>query len=284
MSIKDLSSALTYGEALTRASLFLKKNGKEAHLAEWLLKERFDFSLTDLVQKQRHVMRTDEKEQFIKDILEAVEGKPVQYIVGHEWFYGRRFHVSQDTLIPRPETEEWFDHYIKTLPNRALNVLDIGTGSGVLAISHKLERPQDKVTAVDISPNTLNMAIKNAEEMEADVTFIISDMIKQVTGPFDLILSNPPYIGSEELQAMDDSVLAFEPHEALFAKDEGLFFYKQLAHTLPDILSQTGLIIMELGYKQGQAIKGLYEEAFPKAQVEIKKDFSGHDRTLYVRR
>ncbi|WP_161878753.1 peptide chain release factor N(5)-glutamine methyltransferase [Alkalibacterium sp. MB6] len=284
MSIKDLSSALTYGEALTRASLFLKKNGKEAHLAEWLLKERFDFSLTDLVQKQRHVMRTDEKEQFIKDILEAVEGKPVQYIVGHEWFYGRRFHVSQDTLIPRPETEEWFDHYIKTLPNRALNVLDIGTGSGVLAISHKLERPQDKVTAVDISPNTLNMAIKNAEEMEADVTFIISDMTKQVTGPFDLILSNPPYIGSEELQAMDDSVLAFEPHEALFAKDEGLFFYKQLAHTIPDILSQTGLIIMELGYKQGQAIKGLYEEAFPKAQVEIRKDFSGHDRTLYVRR
>lgn len=248
------------------------------------MKERFKFSLTDLVRKQRQVMPEEEKEHYIKDILEAADGKPVQYIVGHEWFYGRLFHVSKDTLIPRPETEEWFDHYIKTLPNRSLNVLDIGTGSGVLAISHKLERPQDKVTAVDISPETLTMAKKNAKELGADVTFLVSDMAEQVTGPFDLIVSNPPYIGSEELEDMDASVVAFEPRQALFAEDEGLFFYKKLAMTLPNILSDTGMIILEFGYKQGQVIKQLYEEAFPEARVEIKKDFSHHDRTLYIRR
>lgn len=284
MSINDLSSTLTYGEVLTRASLFLKESEKEPHLAEWLMKERFKFSLTDLVRKQRQVMPEEEKEHYIKDILEAADGKPVQYIVGHEWFYGRLFHVSKDTLIPRPETEEWFDHYIKTLPNRSLNVLDIGTGSGVLAISHKLERPQDKVTAVDISPETLTMAKKNAKELGADVTFLVSDMAEQVTGPFDLIVSNPPYIGSEELEDMDASVVAFEPRQALFAEDEGLFFYKKLAKTLPNILSDTGMIILEFGYKQGQVIKQLYEEAFPEARVEIKKDFSHHDRTLYIRR
>src|SRR5690554_97647 len=242
MSSEAIKKASTYGEVLNRASFFLEKNEKSPHLAQWLLKERFSMSLTDILIKQRQDMSEEDKLIFIKDVLDAATGKPVQYIVGHEWFYDRKFKVTPHTLIPRPETEEWFDRYIKQLPNKSLRVLDIGTGSGVIAISHKLERKQDEVTAVDINEETLAVAKENAANLEADVIFQKSDMVKNVKGKFDLIVSNPPYIGKDEWQEMDESVLAYEPKEALFAEEEGLFFYKELACTLPPYLNEDGMI------------------------------------------
>ncbi|MER2064494.1 MAG: peptide chain release factor N(5)-glutamine methyltransferase, partial [Alkalibacterium sp.] len=199
------------------------------------------------------------------------------------WFYDRQFKVTEATLIPRPETEEWFHRYIVRLPERSLRVLDIGTGSGVLAVSHKLERPQDEVVAVDISEAALEVAKMNATELGADVTFCLSDMMSNVEGTFDLILSNPPYISQSERNVMDTSVLDFEPHIALFAEEEGLYFYRKIAAEAVSRLNPNGLMILEFGYKQGEKIRELFESYFPTAEMSIKKDFNQHDRTIQLK-
>lgn len=283
MTIKFIREASTYAEVLSRASSFLNDSSKEPHLAEWLMKERFDLSLTDLTRLYRQEMSEERKDQFIKDITEASQGKPPQHIVGHEWFYDRKFKVTDATLIPRPETEEWFDRYIKRLPQRPLRVLDLGTGSGVLAISHKLERPQDSVVAVDISQKALEVARSNARILDANVTFVESDMMDKVEGTFDLILSNPPYISQSERSEMDESVIDFEPHIALFAEENGLYFYKKIAAESVGRLNPGAVMILEFGYNQGPSIKAIFKHYYPKAGIEIQKDFNEHDRTLYLK-
>jgi len=283
MTIKSLEEASTYAEVLSWASSFLEENSKDPHIAEWLLKERFDYSLTDLVRLQRQKMNQPDKDRYVADIKEAASGKPPQHIVGHEWFYDRKFYVSEDTLIPRPETEEWFHGYIEKLPDRPLRVLDIGTGSGVLAISHKLERPQDDVVAVDISEAALAVAQKNASKLGAEVTFHKSDIMKSTDGTFDLIVSNPPYISQTEREVMDESVIGFEPHIALFAEDEGLYFYRKIAEQALQKLNPGGQLVLEFGYKQGDEIFKIFQDQFSGAIIEIEKDFSGHDRVLHLK-
>lgn len=283
MSIDAFNEASTYMEVLNWASSFLEKNNKQPHIAQWIMRERFNLTLTELMNRSRSTMSADKKSQYIEDLKKAVEGYPPQHIVGHEWFYNRKFTVTKDTLIPRPETEEWFHRYIKMLPEKSLSVLDLGTGTGVLAISHKLERPQDQVTAVDISESALEIASENAKTLNAEVCFIKSNMTAEVSGKFDLILSNPPYIGENELKDMDESVWKFEPHQALFAEEEGLHFYRILAEATPSFLNPGGQMIFECGFKQGETIRALFETYFPKAAVEIWKDFNALDRALYLK-
>lgn len=283
MAIDLFSEATTYAEVLSGASSFLNKKGRDPQIAEWLIKERFGLSLTDLVRLHRQVMGEQDKEQFAKDIIEAGKGRPPQYIVGHEWFYDREFRVTEATLIPRPETEEWFDRYITTLPKRSLRVLDLGTGSGVLAISHKLERPQDDVTAVDISTEALTVARQNAEMLGAEVNFVESDMMKNVSGSFDLILSNPPYISQDEHSVMDESVMAYEPHLALFAEENGLHFYKRIAEESVGKLNPQGCMILEFGYKQASEINDIFRKHYPEAEITIEQDYNSNDRTLHLK-
>lgn len=282
MNIKSFSEAKTYAEVLSWASSFLEESRRDSQIAKWLMRERFDFSLTDFVRIQNKEMPLKDKNIYLKDVTEAKKGRPPQQIVGHEWFYDRRFKITEATLIPRPETEEWFHSYITQLPEGPLRVLDIGTGSGVLAISHKLERPLDEVIAVDISEAALEIAKVNANELGAEVTFYLSDMMTNVEGTFDFILSNPPYISQSERNVMDESVIAYEPHIALFAEDEGLYFYKKLAVDAVSRLNPEGYMILEFGYKQGDQIKKLFQSYFPEAEIMIVKDFNQHDRVIHL--
>ncbi|WP_225743445.1 peptide chain release factor N(5)-glutamine methyltransferase [Marinilactibacillus sp. Marseille-P9653] len=283
MSMNNLYHKETIREVLFGASSFLKKAELEGYAAEWLLKERFDLTKTDLVRMGSQVMPEKMKEQFLNDLQHYLEGKPVQHIVGHEWFYDRKFKVTNDTLIPRPETEEWFDRYLKTLSSKPLDVLDIGTGTGVLAISHKLERPSDRVTAVDISSEALEIAKQNAASLKAEVRFYLSDLTSAVrTHHYDLILSNPPYISTSEHGEMDQSVLDHEPALALFAAEDGLDIYKRLAKELPSILNPEAKVILEIGYLQGQRVQNIFQDAMPNADIEIWKDMAGQDRVVYI--
>ena len=282
MSINDTNNKKTVGEVLKWASSFLKMNRREPYIAEWVMKELFSWTITDLLSRRQTHLTEEQWTAYKQAIEECADGRPPQQVVGHEWFYGRPFTVTPDTLIPRPETEEWFHRYLKMLPEKALKVLDIGTGSGVLAVSHKLERSQDKVTAVDMSPDALAVARKNAWNMGADVNFMESDVTEKVTGSFDLVLSNPPYISQNERSEMDESVLNFEPQLALFADDECLYFYKKMAEALPRLMNKDGHIILEYGYRQGEQVKAIFEQAFPEADVVIWKDMSGHDRALHI--
>lgn len=274
---------VTYNEVLHRASSFLEKNNHSVFAAEWLMRERLNWTKTDLVRNFREEMPEEQEKQFKQDIKQFNDGIPMQHIIGHEWFYNRKFKVTNDTLIPRPETEEWLDRVLKMLPKKPLNVLDIGTGTGVLAITDKLERPEDIVTATDLSKEALQVASENAKALQADVTFKQGDLFVPIKNEtFDVVLSNPPYIGLDELNVMDQSVIDYEPKLALFAEDNGYLIYTRLADSIVNHLNPKAQIFLEIGYTQGKRVAETFKKALPQAKIEIWKDFNGLDRVVAI--
>ncbi|MGE7365557.1 peptide chain release factor N(5)-glutamine methyltransferase [Desemzia incerta] len=274
----------TYREVLKWASSFLEASGKEGIAAERLLMERQQWNRTDFVLHLNEEMPSDSKRQLIEDVAEHGGGRPIQHILGYEWFYDLKLKVTHDTLIPRPETEEIVDKFLQqTKQDDSLKVLDIGTGTGAIAIVAKKQRPNDDVTGTDLSPKALAVAKENAEANGVAVRFLEGDLTAPVKGEkFDVILSNPPYIGEHEKNVMDQSVLDYEPPMALFAENDGLFIYQRLAKELPRLLNPNGKIYLEIGYQQGEAVKELFQKAFPEALVQIEKDLSGLDRLISV--
>lgn len=280
---KEEHSAITYREVLQRASSFLEKKGQSGFAAEWLLRERLNWTKTDLIKHDREKMPAPQQKQFEKDFEQLIKGQPMQQIIGHDWFFDRKFKVTPDTLIPRPETEEWLDKVLRQLPASSLNVLDIGTGTGVLAITVKLERPSDVVVATDISEAALKVACENANALKADVDFQQGNLFEPVKGKtFDVILSNPPYISKKELNVMDQSVIDYEPEIALFAKEDGLAVYQKLACSISKYINPKGSIFLEIGYKQGKEVADIFKKVFPKANIDIWQDFSGLDRVVAI--
>ncbi|WP_192988203.1 peptide chain release factor N(5)-glutamine methyltransferase [Carnobacterium mobile] len=274
----------TYREVLKWASSFLEDAGQEATAAEFLLRGRLNWSKTDFILHLENLIPVEIKRQLIEDVKQHSKGIPIQHILGYEWFYDYCFKVTKDTLIPRPETEEIVDKFLKYAPSRSLTVLDIGTGTGAIAITIKKERPQDEVTGIDLSNAALTVSKENAAHLQADVRFLAGDLTAPVKAEqFDVVISNPPYIGENEKIDMDESVLKYEPQMALFAENNGLAIYQRLAEEIPAILKPDGQIFLEIGFRQGEAVKGIFQAAFPNAKVEVEKDMSGHDRLITVK-
>ena len=279
----EQNEELTYYEVLERASSFLREIDHSSFVAEWLMRERLDWTKTELVMNYRNTMPYDQKEQFAVDFNAFLEGLPMQQIIGHEWFYERKFKVTIDTLIPRPETEEWLDRVLSILPKAPLNVVDIGTGTGVLGLTMKLERPENYLTLTDISEDALEVAKGNAQTLGAEVSFKQGDLLEPLKGEtFDVVLCNPPYISEDEKTVMDQSVLDHEPQSALFAEEDGLAIYKRLAASIEDYLNPNAQIFLEIGYKQGESVSQIFKEAFPNAKVEVWKDFNQNDRVVAI--
>lgn len=273
----------TYLEVLQWASSFLEKNGNSSFAAEWLMRERLDWTKTDLVKHHREKIPKEQLLQFKQDLKKFIEGMPMQQIIGHDWFFDRKFKVTSDTLIPRPETEEWLDKVIRILPKIPLKILDIGTGTGILAITTKLERPADTVIATDLSESALAVAQENAKTLEAKVTFRQGNLFEPVVGEtFDVIVSNPPYISYDELSVMDQSVIDYEPNIALFAEKDGLAIYDEMAQTISRHVHSGTCIFLEIGYKQGQKVVGIFKKVLPQAKIEIWQDFNHLDRVVAI--
>lgn len=280
-----MQSKTTYREVLKWASSFLETCKREPIAAELLLKERLNWTKTDVMMHLNEEMPSDVKHQLLQDVSNHGSGMPVQQILGYGWFYERKFKITKDTLIPRPETEEIVDKFLRETPlDQRLSVLDIGTGSGIIGITIKKERPLFEVTATDISSRALSVAQENAATLQAEVRFLAGDLTQPVKGEtFDVILSNPPYISNDEISYMDESVLHYEPHLALFADNDGLAIYQRLAEETPAILNPGGEILLEIGFKQGEKVQKIFQQAFPKAKVTIEKDMSGNDRLIRVK-
>lgn len=275
--------SLTYIEVLERASSFLDSKKKDTEAALWLLLNRLNWSKTDWVLNFRNKMPIDEQAQFESDIRYLLEDYPPQYILGKADFFGREFKVTSDTLIPRPETEELVELCLKTVMDQTSQILDIGTGSGAIAVTLKKERPLWNVFATDISEEALLVARENARRLNTVVEFQHGNLIEPVEDKlFDVIISNPPYISYNEKELMGKSVIKYEPHVALFAEHEGLYVYEQLASTLPIILKPDGKVFLEIGFAQGDAVKKLFETSFPNKNISVKKDLSGKDRFVTV--
>ena len=279
----EQNEELTYYEVLERASSFLREIHHSSFVAEWLMRERLNWNKTEIVMNYRNIMPYEQMKRFSADFNAFLEGLPMQQIIGHEWFYDRKFKVTEDTLIPRPETEEWLNRVLSILPKKPLDVVDIGTGTGVLGLTMKLERPENSVTITDISEGALLVAQKNAQILGAEVSFKQGDLLEPLKGEtYDVVLCNPPYISEDEVDVMDQSVLDHEPQSALFAEDNGLAIYKRLATSIEDYLNPNGQIFLEIGYKQGKSVSKLFGEVFPNAKVEVWKDFNQNDRVVAI--
>lgn len=207
-------------------------------------------------------------------------GEPVQYIVGDVDFYGNVIKVDKRVLIPRFETEGLVEIALKYLNNTNLDVVDLGTGSGCIAITLKKKLPNINMDAVDISIDALELAKENAKINNVEINFIHGDMLNPLSKKYDCIISNPPYIAYDE--EVMEIVKNNEPNTALYADNNGLYFYEEILKNCKNYLKEKYYIFFEIGYSQGESIKKLALK-YLDCDVEIKKDLQGFDRYIIIK-
>ncbi|MBP2622343.1 peptide chain release factor N(5)-glutamine methyltransferase [Streptococcus oricebi] len=258
--------------------------GEEAESLAFVYRSLKQLSLTDFVFK----LQTEAVQEDI-DLLEGLTQQlkahlPAQYILGWADFYGLRLSVDERVLIPRPETEELVDLILAENPDSGQQVLDLATGSGAIALALARHRPSWQLTASDISQEALDLAQTNAStlNLQQAIDFVQSDVFENLTGKFDLLVSNPPYIAFEDQDEVGSNVLHAEPHLALFAENQGLALYQAIAQGVSRHLKKDGKIYLEIGYKQGPAVQALFQEAFPHKRVRVLKDQFNQDRMVVV--
>jgi len=225
--------------------------------------------------------------RYSKNYDEAIkrfnEGEPVQYIVGDVNFYGNIINVDKRVLIPRFETEELVEKTVEYIKKHYQNpdIVDLGTGSGCIAITLKKMFPNSNIDAVDISLDALDLAQENAKLNGVNINFIHGDMLKPLTKKYDVIISNPPYIAYDE--KIMDVVKNNEPHIALYADNNGLYFYEEIIKNAHKYLKNNGLIAFEIGYKQSEKIKEFKDKYLPNTTFELKYDMTGRERFIFIK-
>ena len=231
-------------------------------------------------------------EDFANVFEEAVtkyidDNVPIQHIMGYETFYGYKFKVNEDVLIPRFETEELvskvLELYDEHFDGSVVDVVDVGTGSGAIGLTLKLEAPAMNMTVTDISPSALTVAKENANNLHTKAEFIQSDMLDELIEAgktFDILVSNPPYIPIKE--EVESLVLDNEPHLALFGGDDGLYFYRRILKDAHKILKPKNIIAFEHAYHHREGMATLISEYFPNSKFETIKDMQGKDRMTVI--
>ncbi|KAA6451032.1 peptide chain release factor N(5)-glutamine methyltransferase [Bacillus swezeyi] len=280
----------TIFEALHWASSYLTEAGRDQNAADILLADQLKMERSKLLASFHDAMPENDFLQFKKSVEMHQSGVPVQYITGKEWFYGREFLVNEHVLIPRPETEEVVEAVLsgsnQVFPEKeCLKTVDVGTGSGAIAVTLALESKRFSVTAADISEEALRTAEHNAKRLGAKVDFICGDLLQPLmiqSKKADVIVSNPPYISEEEMRTLSDVVRLHEPVGALTDGADGLRFYYRLMMELPEVIADKALIVFEIGWTQGNAVRDMFQQFFPKAEVQVKKDLNGKDRIVWA--
>lgn len=260
----------------------LIRQGEEAESLSFVYRSLRNLSFTDFVFALQQEV-TEEEEVFVKEIFQQlVAHKPAQYIIGQADFYGMQLKVDERVLIPRPETEELVELILAENPETNLSVLDIGTGSGAIALALAKNRPNWSVTAADISQDALDLANENAKNQNLQIFLKKSDCFTEISEKYDIIVSNPPYISREDESEVGLNVLHSEPHLALFTDEDGLAIYRRIAEDAKDYLEDGGKIYLEIGYKQGQSVPDLFRKHLPEKRVRTLKDQFGQDRMVVV--
>ena len=256
--------------------------GEESESLSFVYRSLKNLTFTDFVFALQQEVTGEEKD-FVEEIYKKLaEHIPAQYIIGHTEFFGMQLKVDERVLIPRPETEELVELILTENPETNLSVLDIGTGSGAIALALVKNRPDWSVTAADISQDALDLARKNAEIHNLNIFLKKSDCFSEISSKYDIIVSNPPYISRSDESEVGLNVLHSEPHLALFADEDGLAIYRRIAEDSKDYLNDGGKIYLEIGYKQGQSVPALFKENFPEKQVRTLRDQFGQDRMVVV--
>lgn len=278
MKIKEL---IIYGKNLLTAN-----NIEDASLISKLLAEFIlNMNKTQLIANDEKEISEEEKTRYYLALIEIVQGMPVQYITNNQEFMKLNFYVDENVLIPQPDTEILVEEVIKIINDTDVKVLDICTGSGCIGTSIAKYTRNSTITMSDISSKALNIArnnyTKNIEDT-SKVEFIQSDMFEEIKGKYDIIVSNPPYIESEEINKLDKQVQN-EPHLALDGGEDGLEFYRKLAGEAHKFLNKNGYLCMEIGYNQKEAVIQLLKENKNYKEIYSKKDLSQNDRIIIAK-
>ena len=256
----------------------------DSQVDSWLLAE-FVFGITRAKYYTNMQMTVDRKsaEKYNELVNQRAGHIPLQHLVGTQEFMGFTFKVNENVLIPRQDTELLVENVADCLGNGERTVLDMCTGSGCIAVSIDRLSKDSKVTAVDISEKALEVAQENNRFNNANVTFIQSDLFTNVTGRYDIIVSNPPYIRTDEIPKLMEEVKSHEPVMALDGMEDGLYFYKKICNEASDYLNDNGKIFFEIGYDQGDDVSEiLRQNRF--CNIEVLKDLSGNDRVVIARK
>lgn len=273
---------MNYVETISQLEKNLQEIGEDPENLTYVFRELKSWSLLDFILHQnKEVTESDQK--ILESIMAQLEDhRSPQYITGKAYFRDLELAVDERVLIPRPETEELVDLVLKENSKADLRVLDIGTGSGAIAISLKSARPDWQVTASDISQGALQLAEENSKLNQVSLDFVESDVFGQITGTFDVIISNPPYIAYGDKDEVGMNVLASEPHLALFADEDGFAIYRQIIEGAGEHLSENGKLYFEIGYKQGDGLRALLSKYFPQKRVRVLEDIFGKDRKVVM--
>lgn len=266
----------------------LYTEAESAQLYSIFLYEKTGF---DKFQQRRFAhqeLLISDEEELNEIVLELKTGKPYQQILGYTEFYGKKFWVDENVLIPRPETEELVELAINKLQVagyelRGLKILDIGTGSGIIPITLKKHFKNIEISAMDISENALEIAKKNADFHKTEINFIQKDYLNtELTENYDIIISNPPYIGIDENIEIEESVKGFEPNIALFSPtSDALIFYRKIAKDGEQFLNENGMIFLEINQKLGKETLELFGNY---SEAHLIKDLSGNDRFVLAKK
>lgn len=283
MTVREIIHQTT--ERLDAAGIPSARLDAEVLLAFCLGCERIDF----IKNPERH-LRDDELAAFDRMIARRLRFEPVAYITGVKAFWSFTLEVNPGVLIPRPDTEVVVEETLDVCRAESLGrprILDIGTGSGAIALALAKEIPDARIVATDISPMALAVAQKNARRLRLDdsITFQASDLFEQIQGTFDIIVSNPPYIGDTEFETLEDGVKNFEPELALRAGQTGVEFYEKLIYQAPSYLNENGWLLLEIGAQQSESVRAIMKnnDGFY-SHINVRADYAGLTRVISGRR
>ena len=269
-------------QAILKACLLLRRQDKEESLAKFLLMYMLDETSEQFSNKLSEELSVEQENRYFDLINKNInEDTPLSHLVGFDYFYDRKFKVTRDVLSPRIETEELIYkvlEYIKKSKKDSFRILDLCTGSGIIAITLKKEivEKYTEIVASDISEKALSIAIENANNNNANITFIKSDLFDNISGKFDLIISNPPYISYKDKITIKDNVLKYDPHLALFAEEDGIYFYRKIIENANQYSENDGTIFLEIGYDQKEKILELGKSN--NFITTVYKDINNRDR------
>ncbi len=273
---------MTLSEAKHLAIELASKSGQAPEDYLYLLQETLGINPAEMNLSGSMELTPQQQDKLNEYWLQRSEGIPAQYILGYAYFYGRRYSVNPSCLIPRPETEGLVELALKRIQT-GNTVLDIGTGSGAIAITISLETPEAIVSASDISEAALHTASTNAKLLDAEIRFHQADIFPNNSDKYDLIISNPPYISPFDYSQLPIHIRDHEPKNALYAEEEGLVFYRRILEEARHHLKTGGQILFEIGSTQGLAIKSIAKK-LDYAFVEIRQDLAGLDRYIIIDR
>ena len=273
-------------QAITKACLLLRRQAKEESLARFLLMYMLD-EMREFDENLALELTEEDEQKYFQLINKHIkDDTPLSHLVGFEYFYDRKFKVTSDVLSPRMETEELVYKvidYIRKNNLTNIKILDLCTGSGIIGITLKkeLEEFDVKILASDISSRALTVAKENASSLEADISFVESNLFSNIQDKFDIIVSNPPYIAHDDKKTIKENVLNYDPHLALFTDEEGMYFYRNIIEKSRPYLNEKGIMFFEIGYDQKEKIITLGENN--KFETVVYKDINGRDRIAVLK-